>query len=96
MPTTFWLVRLLITRRRANEYDVTAYADVAVACGRIARFVTDMSLTGRRGELPPLLSGGRRFNRVIAISRARDSGGATPNAKSGRAAQSRHQGAVEP
>ena len=38
-------------RRRAGEYDVTAYGDVAVARSRIARLVADMRPAGRVLEL---------------------------------------------
>lgn len=38
-------------RRRAGEYDVTAYGDVAVARGRIARLVTEMQPTGKVLEI---------------------------------------------
>ena len=38
-------------RRRAGEYDVTAYGDVAVARARIARLVADMRPAGRVLEL---------------------------------------------
>ena len=38
-------------RRRAGEYDVTAYGDVAAARERIARIVTEMRPTGRVLEI---------------------------------------------
>jgi 2-polyprenyl-3-methyl-5-hydroxy-6-metoxy-1,4-benzoquinol methylase len=38
-------------RRRAGEYDVTAYGDVAVARARIARLVAEMSPTGNVLEI---------------------------------------------
>ena len=38
-------------RRRAGEYDVTAYGDVAAARARIARLVADMRPTGRLLEI---------------------------------------------
>jgi demethylmenaquinone methyltransferase/2-methoxy-6-polyprenyl-1,4-benzoquinol methylase len=38
-------------RRRAGEYDVTAYGDVAVARARIARLVAEMRPTGRVLEI---------------------------------------------
>lgn len=38
-------------RRRAGEYDVTAYGDVAAARGRIARLVAQMRPTGRVLEI---------------------------------------------
>jgi demethylmenaquinone methyltransferase/2-methoxy-6-polyprenyl-1,4-benzoquinol methylase len=38
-------------RRRAGEYDVTAYGDVAVARTRIARLVAEMSPTGNVLEI---------------------------------------------
>src|SRR5262249_52209792 len=38
-------------RRRAGEYDATAYGDVAVARGRIARLVTEMQPTGKVLEI---------------------------------------------
>ncbi len=38
-------------RRRAGEYDVTAYGDVAAARGRIARLVAEMWPTGRVLEI---------------------------------------------
>jgi 2-polyprenyl-3-methyl-5-hydroxy-6-metoxy-1,4-benzoquinol methylase len=38
-------------RRRAGEYDVTAYGDVAVARARIARLVTEMQPSGKVLEI---------------------------------------------
>src|ERR1700693_4058722 len=38
-------------RRRASEYDVTAYGDVAVARARIARLVAEMQPTGKVLEI---------------------------------------------
>jgi ubiquinone/menaquinone biosynthesis C-methylase UbiE len=38
-------------RRRAGEYDVTAYGDVAAARARIARLVAEMRPTGRVLEI---------------------------------------------
>jgi demethylmenaquinone methyltransferase/2-methoxy-6-polyprenyl-1,4-benzoquinol methylase len=38
-------------RRRAGEYDVTAYGDVAAACARIARLVAQMRPAGRVLEI---------------------------------------------
>src|SRR5262245_16392636 len=38
-------------RRRAGEYDVTAYGDIAAARGRIARLVARMRPTGRVLEI---------------------------------------------
>jgi len=38
-------------RRRADEYDVTAYGDVAVARARIARLVAEMQPTGKVLEI---------------------------------------------
>ena len=38
-------------RRRAGEYDLTAYGDVAAARARIARLVTEMRPTGRVLEI---------------------------------------------
>jgi demethylmenaquinone methyltransferase/2-methoxy-6-polyprenyl-1,4-benzoquinol methylase len=38
-------------RRRASEYDVTAYGDIAMARARIGRLVTDMRPTGKVLEI---------------------------------------------